>query len=105
MTGSYDFSKVGVNGLVLGALYQQAEPTDKIVGLEGLEEKAWLLSSTYKVGNTPWVVKAQYQTAEHSDALMVISPLTNMVSVLTTTSINKLVSTVFLHNKNLILLV
>ena len=64
VTGSYDFSKVGVNGLVLGALYQQAEPTDKIVGLEGLEEKAWLLSSTYKVGNTPWVVKAQYQTAE-----------------------------------------
>lgn len=64
VTGSYDFSKVGVNGLVLGALYQQAEPTDKIEGLEGLEEKAWLLSSTYKVGNTPWVVKAQYQTAE-----------------------------------------
>ena len=64
VTGSYDFSKVGVNGFVLGALYQQAEPTDKIVGLEGLEEKAWLLSSTYKVGNTPWVVKAQYQTAE-----------------------------------------
>ena len=64
VTGSYDFSKIGANGLVLGALYQQAEPTDDINGLEGLEEKAWLISSTYKVGNTPWVVKAQYQTAE-----------------------------------------
>lgn len=64
VTGSYDFSKIGANGLVLGALYQQAEPTDDIKGFEGLEEKAWLISSTYKVGNTPWVVKAQYQTAE-----------------------------------------
>lgn len=64
VTGSYDFSKIGANGLVLGALYQQAEPTDDIKGFEGLEEKAWLISSTYKVSNTPWVVKAQYQTAE-----------------------------------------
>jgi hypothetical protein len=39
VTGSYDFSKIGANGLVLGALYQQAEPTDDINGLEGLEEK------------------------------------------------------------------
>jgi len=50
VTGSYDFSKIGANGLVLGALYQQAEPTDDIKGFEGLEEKAWLISSTYKVG-------------------------------------------------------
>lgn len=64
VTGSYDLGKVGVDGLVVGALYQQAEPTDDVVAFKNLEEQAWLVSATYSIPNTPWAVKGQYQSAE-----------------------------------------
>lgn len=76
VTGSYDFTKLGLNGLVLGALYQHAEPSDspsveyltansldKRVG-QNLEENAWLIQATYNILNTPWTVKGQYQSAK-----------------------------------------
>lgn len=84
VTGSYDFTKVGLAGLVLGALYQHAEPSDapsaaslagavdkdgKTLGLDkrvgqNLEENAWLIQATYNILNTPWTVKGQYQSAK-----------------------------------------
>lgn len=66
VTGSYDFGKIGANGLALGALFQQAEPTDEVTGAEGLKEQSWLVAATYKVPNTAWALKAQYQSAETS---------------------------------------
>ena len=44
-----------VQGLTLGALYQDAN-----IFKSPENEKSWLLSAKYKVGETPWAVKAQY---------------------------------------------
>ncbi|MDU5498521.1 MAG: porin, partial [Acinetobacter baumannii] len=35
VTGSYDFSKLGATGLVLGGLWQHAEPTDELTKYKG----------------------------------------------------------------------
>lgn len=83
LTGSYDFSKVGVDGLVLGALFQYAEPSnspsaqalssatnEKGESLKldskaaSLEETSWLVQATYAIPSTPWAVKGQYQHAK-----------------------------------------
>lgn len=83
LTGSYDFSKVGVNGLVLGALFQYAEPSDspsaqllsnatnekgESLKLDpkaaSLEETSWLVQATYAIPSTPWAIKGQYQQAK-----------------------------------------
>lgn len=73
LTGSIDLSKSGVDGLVLGALYQYAEPSNspskeyladkKLIDISNLQESAWLIQATYKVASTPWAVKGQYQAA------------------------------------------
>ncbi|RKG35974.1 porin [Acinetobacter rongchengensis] len=64
VTGSLDLTPAGAEGLVFGALYQQAEPTDDVVAYKDLKEKAWLVSGTYSIPSTPWAVKAQYQSAK-----------------------------------------
>ena len=63
---SFDLGKIGATGLFLGAMWQTAEISDYL-GTEtyrNVEENAWLLSATYKLGNTPWSFKAQYQEAD-----------------------------------------
>lgn len=75
VTGSLDFSNIGLNGLVFGALWQQAELSDSPSAAElaaeelnplaaSVEEKAWVGSVTYSIPNTPIALKAQYQSAE-----------------------------------------
>ena len=55
LAGSVDMGKMNmVDGLTLGALYQDYDfNTDD-------NEQSWLLSGKYKIGATPWAVKAQY---------------------------------------------
>ena len=56
LAGSVDMGKMNmVPGLTLGALYQETDVADK-----SDDEKSWLVSGKYKVGATPWAVKAQY---------------------------------------------
>ena len=56
LAGSVDMGKINmVPGLTLGALYQETDVADK-----SDDEKSWLISGKYKVGATPWAVKAQY---------------------------------------------
>lgn len=66
VTGSYDFSKLGATGLVLGGLWQHAEPTDELTKYKGLQEDAWVGAVTYRIGETPFVVKGQYQSSKAS---------------------------------------
>lgn len=63
ITGAYDFSKVGINGLTLGGLWQTAEPSDDLTAAKGLQEDAFTIAAAYKIGSTPWVVKAEYANA------------------------------------------
>lgn len=73
VTGSFDFSKYGVDGLVFGALWQNAKPTDDTVltvsgsgtsavttTFKGLEEDAFSLTAAYAIPSTPWKVKGEY---------------------------------------------
>ena len=55
VASSLDMGKMNmVDGLTLGALYQDYDfNTDD-------NEQSWLLSGKYKIGATPWAVKAQY---------------------------------------------
>ncbi len=56
LAGQLDMGKMNmVQGLTLGALYQNADVYEK-----NDDEKSWLVSGKYKVANTPWAVKAQY---------------------------------------------
>ncbi|MFO1382625.1 MAG: porin [Moraxella osloensis] len=56
LVGALDMGKMNmVQGLTLGALYQDAN-----IFKSPENEKSWLLSAKYKVGETPWAVKAQY---------------------------------------------
>ena len=56
LAGSVDMGKMNmVPGLTLGALYQETDVADK-----SDDEKSWLVSGKYKIGATPWAVKAQY---------------------------------------------
>ena len=75
LTGSFDLTKAGLDGLVLGALWQHAEPSDSPsfdaltaakldTRVASLEEQAWLIQATYSIMNTPWAVKGQYQSAK-----------------------------------------
>ncbi|TXJ05304.1 MAG: porin [Acinetobacter sp.] len=64
VTGSLDFTPMGVDGLVLGALWQTAQPTDDTVtGFKGLQEDAYGVTAAYKIGSTPLKLKAQYISA------------------------------------------
>ena len=56
LVGSVDMGKINmVPGFTLGALYQETDVADK-----SDDEKSWLVSGKYKIGATPWAVKAQY---------------------------------------------
>ena len=56
LAGSVDMGKINmVPGFTLGALYQETDVADK-----SDDEKSWLVSGKYKIGATPWAVKAQY---------------------------------------------
>ena len=56
VVGALDMGKMNmVQGLTLGALYQNANILNSPE-----DEKSWLLSAKYKVGETPWAIKAQY---------------------------------------------
>ena len=74
VTGSYDFSKIGLNGFVLGGLWQHAElsdsPSAAQLEADGLnkyaasaEEESWVVATTYTIPNTKVALKAQYQSA------------------------------------------
>ena len=80
--GSFDLGKIGATGLYLGAMWQTAEISD-YTNLEAfsvtpayagdynkVEENAWLISATYKLANTPWTFKAQYQQADTDYAVL-----------------------------------
>ena len=68
LVAGLDMSKMNmVSGLTLGALYQQSQYYDNYsivnnnrVNKASEDEKSWLISGKYKVGATPWAVKAQY---------------------------------------------
>lgn len=82
VTGSLDLGSIGAEGLVLGGLWQHAEPTDDVTAYnsgkkdtagndiiknyKGLEEDSWIGSISYKIGETPFVVKGQYQSSKTS---------------------------------------
>ncbi len=56
IAGSVDLGKLNmVQGLTLGALYQDADIYDY-----SSNSKSWLVSGKYAINSTPWVVKAQY---------------------------------------------
>lgn len=80
--GSFDLGKIGATGLYLGAMWQTAEISD-YTNLQAfsvtpayagdynkVEENAWLISATYKLANTPWTFKAQYQQADTDYAIL-----------------------------------
>ncbi|NNG75919.1 porin [Acinetobacter sp. ANC 4277] len=88
--GSFDLGKIGATGLSIGAMWQTAEISD-YTNLKGLtldnpatpavneayagdynkvEEDAWLISASYKLANTPWTFKAQYQQADTDYAVL-----------------------------------
>lgn len=73
VTGSFDLTKYGVDGLVFGALWQNAKPTDDTVltvsgtgtsavttTFKGLEEDAFSLTAAYVIPSTPWKIKGEY---------------------------------------------
>ena len=64
LAGSVDMGKMNmVDGLTLGALYQDYDfNTDD-------NEQSWLLSGKYKIGATPWAVKAQYIDTSNQSGL------------------------------------
>jgi predicted porin len=67
VTGSVDLSKAGVNGLVFGALWQTAQPTDDTVPTKkGLQEDAYGVTAAYAIPSTPWKLKAEYLSANTS---------------------------------------
>lgn len=72
VTGSLDLGAMGASGLVLGALWQTAQPTDDtvstgsgttLVSYKGLQEDAFGVTAAYKIGATPVKLKAQYISA------------------------------------------
>ena len=80
--GSFDLGKIGATGLSVGAMWQTAEISDysnikpftvtpEYAGdYNKVEENAWLISATYKLANTPWTLKAQYQQADTDYAVL-----------------------------------
>lgn len=68
LVAGLDMGKMNmVQGLTLGALYQQSQYYDNYsivnnnrVNKSSEDEKSWLISGKYKITDTPWAVKAQY---------------------------------------------
>jgi predicted porin len=74
VTGSLDLTPMGVEGLVFGALWQTAQPTDDTVivtsgtpavvtSYKGLQEDAYGVTAAYTIPSTPVKVKLQYISA------------------------------------------
>lgn len=81
VTGSLDLGAMGASGLVLGALWQTAKPTDDVVAVitttkvtgkpdtvtnnsfKGLKEDAFGVTAAYAIPSTPVKLKAQYISA------------------------------------------
>ena len=72
VTGSLDLGAMGASGLVLGALWQTAQPTDDtvstgsgttLVSYKGLQEDAFGVTAAYAIPSTPVKLKAQYISA------------------------------------------
>jgi predicted porin len=76
VTGSLDLGAMGASGLVLGALWQTAQPTDDTVAVvsgsgttavttsyKGLQEDAYGVTAAYAIPSTPVKLKAQYISA------------------------------------------
>ncbi len=70
VTGSLDLTPAGVEGLVFGALWQTAQPTDDTVtagtpavAYTGLQEDAFGVTAAYTIPSTPVKVKVQYISA------------------------------------------
>lgn len=71
VTGSLDLTKIGADGLVFGALWQTAQPTDDTVTVtsgspavvtsyKGLQEDAYGITAAYTIPSTPIKLKAEY---------------------------------------------
>lgn len=69
VTGSLDLKPAGLDGLVFGALWQTAQPTDDTVSTgtgttlasyKGLQEDAYGVTAAYMIPSTPIKLKAQY---------------------------------------------
>jgi predicted porin len=68
LVAGLDMGKMNmVQGLTLGALYQQSQYYDNYsivnnsrVNKSSEDEKSWLISGKYKITDTPWAIKAQY---------------------------------------------
>ncbi|ESK56337.1 MAG: porin [Moraxellaceae bacterium] len=74
VTGSLDLTQAGVDGLVFGALWQTAKPSDDTVtttagtpsvvtSYKGLQEDAYGLTAAYVIPSTPIKLKAEYISA------------------------------------------
>lgn len=73
VTGSLDLTPAGVDGLVFGALWQTAQPTDDtvstgsgttLVSYKGLQEDAYGVTAAYAIPSTPVKLKAEYISAK-----------------------------------------
>ncbi|MCG8146974.1 porin [Moraxella sp. PS-22] len=63
LAGTVDMGKMNmVQGLTLGALYQNADLFN-----ENDDAKTWLISGKYAIANTPWTAKAQYIDTDFGD--------------------------------------
>lgn len=61
LVGAVDMGKMNmVKGLTMGAMYQSTNVYNK-----SEDENAWLVSGKYKIGETPWAVKAQYVNTDN----------------------------------------
>lgn len=112
VTGSVDFTKMGVNGLVFGALWQAAQPTDDtvsttsgtpavITSYKGLKEDAYGVTAAYIIPSTPVKLKTKYiSTNTESDGHVQIVNKIFMVWAQTIKSTSKHVSMAWWVNKN-----
>lgn len=66
LTASYDAAKAGLDGLMLGMMYQTAQPTDDLSDLPGLKEDAFSVTLGYTLPDTNWKLKAEYVQADTS---------------------------------------
>ena len=85
VTGSLDLTPAGVDGLVFGALFQTAKPSDDTVAVvtgsgttattksyKGLQENAYGVTAAYAIPSTPIKLKAQYISAKsETDAAII----------------------------------
>ena len=85
VTGSLDLTPAGVDGLVFGALWQTAKPSDDTVAVvtgsgttattksyKGLQENAYGVTAAYAIPSTPIKLKAQYISAKsETDAAII----------------------------------